>query len=375
MAIDLSKLGPARSIDDLLQFSKFFLFGASAGAVEVEDFLLSRNKSIVGYLDNSPAKHGSLFRGRMVIDPTTLFDHIDGQTAIIISSAYQVEIAEQLINTLDIDPSQVFPFVSEMFHKHFGAAAVGEHLEAINRLKEMVADQESRDYIDNLIRFRWTMDPRELKRNPCLTGFYDYRPIHAQPGSDVGPFKGDRIIDCGAFNGDTAKAFLERLDNDCEIIAIEPVTANYDALSQWVDTSGLETRVTPLKLGVGETRATMTIEIAADAEDPRATLANTKNSAQSEEVAIESIDSIVNGGPNKIDYVKIDIEGFEPEALRGAAGVLNRDRPDLAIAGYHKCEHLWELPQLITQIEPSYKIFVGHHPAAPYECEFFCTAR
>ncbi len=245
MAIDLSKLGPSRSIDDLLAFSKFFLFGASAGAIEVENFLLSRNKSIVGYLDNSPAKHGTLFRGRMVIDPTTLFDHIDGQTAIIISSAYQVEIAEQLIDQLDIKPSQVFSFVSEMFHKHFGAAAVTEHLEAINRLKDMVADQESRDYIDNLIRFRWTMDPRELKRNPCLTGFYDYRPLHAQTTSDVGPFKGDRIIDCGAFNGDTAKAFLDRLDNDCEIIAIEPVTANYDALSQWVDSNGLEATGNP----------------------------------------------------------------------------------------------------------------------------------
>lgn len=375
MAIDTKSLGPPRSIEDLLAFRKFLLFGASAGALEVESFLLARGKTIVGFLDNAPQKRGTLFRGRPVSPPSDLDSILDKDTAIIISSAYQVEIAEQLIMDLAVDPACIFPFVSEMFHKHFGAAAIEDHINAIEQLFDLVADQESRDYIEDLIRFRWTMDPRNLKRNPCLVGFYEYQSTNGSASHRVGPFPGDRIIDCGAFNGDTARAFLHRLDQDCEIIAIEPVTTNYDALAKWIDEERLDAKVTPLKLGVGATRSTMTIEVAPDAEDPRATLTLSKNERRTEEVSIESIDGIVNGAQNKIDYVKIDIEGFEPEALRGAANVLNRDRPDLAIAGYHKAEHLWELPQLIANIEPSYRFFVGHHPAAPYECEFFCTAR
>ncbi len=375
MSLNVSSWGPARSTDDLLEFDKFLLFGASAGAVEVETFLAARNKQIVGYLDNAEAKHGSQFRGRTVFSPAELHSLLDEGTAIIISSAYQVEIAEQLINDINIDAARVFPFVSEMFHKHFGADAISEHVDAIERLMDIVADQESREYIENLIKFRWTMDPRNLRRNPCLSGFYDYKPASLQASGGVGPFEGDRIIDCGAFNGDTARAFLERLNQDCQIIAIEPVTANYDALAKWIGDKNLEAKITPLKVGVGATRSTMTIDIVPDLEDPRATLALDKNNTQTEEISIESIDGIVNGSDNKIDYVKIDIEGFEPEALQGAANVINRDRPDLAIAGYHKAEHLWELPQLIASIEPTYKFFVGHHPAAPYECEFFCTAR
>ncbi len=375
MTIDYTTFGPQRSVADLLRFQKFYLFGASAGAVEVEAFLAARDKDVIGFLDNAPEKHGTLFRGRTIFDPASLPSIMDPDCAVIISSAYQVEIAEQLISQLRIDPAAVFPFVSEMFHKHFGAAMVETHAADIELLMSAVADRESRDYIANLIKFRWTMDPRALRRNPCLAGFYDYQPTGANGSGGIGPFKGDRIIDCGAFNGDTARSFLERLDQDCEIIAIEPVTTNYDALSRWVDANGLDRKVTPLKVGVGELRATMTIDIAPNEEDPRATVALCKNNTQTEEITIESIDAIVNGSENKIDYVKIDIEGFEPEALKGARAVLNRDRPDLAIAGYHKAEHLWELPQLIATLEPAYRFYVGHHPAAPYECEFFCTAR
>lgn len=375
MTIDYATFGPSRSVDELLEFHKFYLFGASAGAAEVEAFLGARDKDVIGFLDNAPQKHGTIFRGRTIFDPATLSSMMDADSAIIISSAYQVEIAEQLVSDLGIAANSVFPFVSEMFHKHFGAASVETHATDIERLMSAVADRESREYIANLIRFRWTMDPRVLKRNPCLAGFYDYQPTSANGAGRIGPFKGDRIIDCGAFNGDTARSFLERLDQDCEIIAIEPVTTNYDALSSWIDANGLDLKVTPLKVGVGENRATMTIDIAPDEEDPRATVTLHKNNTQTEEITIESIDAIVNGSENKIDYVKIDIEGFEPEALKGAKAVLNRDRPDLAIAGYHKAEHLWELPQLIAALEPAYKFYVGHHPAAPYECEFFCTAR
>ncbi len=375
MTIDTSTLGPARSVSDLLKFDKFYLFGASAGAIDIESFLGAQGKEIVGFADNASVKHGTLFRGRTVYDPARLPAMLDDQTAIVIASAYQVEIADQLISDLKIPLAQIFPYISDMFQNHFGQAAVEGHTQDVQWLMDRVADAESRRYIENLIAFRWTMDPRTLQRNPCLKGFYDYKPAASNGHAVVGPRKGDRIIDCGAFNGDTARSFLERLDRDCEIIAIEPVSSNYDSLAQWIAKEQLGTKVTPLKIGVGEQRATMAIEIVSDTEDPRATLAHDKHSGQTEEVAIESIDGIVNGSEAQIDYLKIDIEGFEPEALRGAAQVLQRDKPDLAIAGYHKAEHLWELPQLIRQIEPSYRIFVGHHPAAPYECEFFCTAR
>jgi hypothetical protein len=74
-----------------------------------------------------------------------------------------------------------------------------------------------------------------------------------------------------------------------------------------------------------------------------------------------------------IDLIKIDIEGFELDALSGARQVIQTWKPDLAIAGYHKFSHMWEVTEAILALEPGYVIHAGHHPSAAYEIEFYCT--
>ena len=47
--------------------------------------------------------------------------------------------------------------------------------------------------------------------------------------------------------------------------------------------------------------------------------------------------------------VQMDIEGFELEALAGAAEVIRRCRPILAVTVYHHGDHLWKVPLAIAQ--------------------------
>jgi len=49
-------------------------------------------------------------------------------------------------------------------------------------------------------------------------------------------------------------------------------------------------------------------------------------------------------------YIKIDIEGVEPEALRGASQVLRRYQPVLAVCTYHRSDHLWQISNLVHLI-------------------------
>ena len=46
---------------------------------------------------------------------------------------------------------------------------------------------------------------------------------------------------------------------------------------------------------------------------------------------------------------------------------------DLAVAAYHAPDHLWRIPALLDALCPGYRIYLGHHPAAAYECELFCV--
>lgn len=363
--LDLSCLPAPRDIGDLIGFDRIAIFGASPAAQEVVQLLADYGKTVDRFFDNNAAKHGKPFLGRPVLPAAKAVEFADAGGAIVIAAAYQAEIAEQLIHDLSIAPPRVFPFISRMFAGHFGARAVEPYLGEIDRLIARVADEASRRYIVDLARFRWSMNPLDVRRNPQLKGFYRYD----HPA--LGPFPGDHIVDCGAFTGDTAEAFLKRVNEDAHVTAIEALARNFGELSAWVDRHDIADKVTPVHAAVGRAPGTVTMAAGDDPADPRAHVVG----GTGETVRVETLDRLLADQLHKVDYLKIDIEGFELDALEGARHLLRESVPNLAIAGYHRPEHLWQIPALLDEIRPGYSIFVGHHPSAPYECEFFCTAR
>lgn len=78
-----------------------------------------------------------------------------------------------------------------------------------------------------------------------------------------------------------------------------------------------------------------------------------------------SLDEIVKD--EKVSYIKMDIEGSELNALKGAKNVIKRDRPRLAICIYHKPEDILELPLYILDLVPEYKFYIRHYCSCMWE--------
>lgn len=58
----------------------------------------------------------------------------------------------------------------------------------------------------------------------------------------------------------------------------------------------------------------------------------------------------------KIDFIKMDIEGMEPDALKGARDTIAQFKPKLAICTYHDPSHPKEIEEIILEIRPDYNI-------------------
>ena len=66
------------------------------------------------------------------------------------------------------------------------------------------------------------------------------------------------------------------------------------------------------------------------------------------EVPVRPLDDILAGlGIDHVDYIKMDIEGAEREALKGAKNTLRRDKPVIMIDAYHRDDDPVVLPKVI----------------------------
>lgn len=81
--------------------------------------------------------------------------------------------------------------------------------------------------------------------------------------------------------------------------------------------------------------------------------------AGGKEVEVHRLDTLL--GERKVTFIKMDIEGSELAALRGAERIIREQRPKLAICVYHKRKDMWEIPGLILQYHPDYKLYLRHY--------------
>ena len=160
--------------------------------------------------------------------------------------------------------------------------------------------------------------------------------------------KGQTIVDCGAYIGDTLSAFLRHEIDIANYYLYELDDANYTKMSEICEAArqkGIDTY--PKKMGVYSHATTLYFQSAADSS----TLVDypTENA-----IPVVSIDEDIH---DNVSFIKMDIEGSELEAINGAVGIIQRDKPLLAICIYHKQEDFWKIPLRIKEICPDYKKF------------------
>ncbi len=74
----------------------------------------------------------------------------------------------------------------------------------------------------------------------------------------------------------------------------------------------------------------------------------------------------------KVDFIKMDIEGAELPALKGAEKILLNDRPQLAISIYHSSSDFVNIPIHLKELLKDYSFYLGHYAINQHETVLFC---
>ena len=74
-----------------------------------------------------------------------------------------------------------------------------------------------------------------------------------------------------------------------------------------------------------------------------------------------------------MDYIKLDVEGSELAALKGASATIRKFSPKLGVSLYHRPNDIFELPLYIKENHPNYKIYVGHYTIHNEETVMYCS--
>ena len=358
--LDLDSLGAPREIEALLEADRVLMFGAGNASRGMARYLRDQGKTVAAYLDNDPARAGSRHDGVEVMAPGAVH-HPDLRTLpIVVSTEAQSAVGRQLLDDLGVPLARVFSQVSDMLRGHYRTSLLREHRADLEWLLGRVADEESRAYLESVIRVRWTMDPSQSRRNAHVRGQY----LYDHP--DTAPQPGDLIVDCGAYIGDTAREFLERLGGQASIHALEPFPANFAKLEA-LAASWPPGTVVPMKLAAGAAKGTATLTAPGEEASMYPHLGTAGSGGMT--VSLERLDDLFAGMP--VDYVKMDIEGAEMDALRGGAALIARDTPTMVIASYHRPDDLWRIPRLVESIEPHFRLYAGHNHGTVHEVELY----
>ena len=78
---------------------------------------------------------------------------------------------------------------------------------------------------------------------------------------------------------------------------------------------------------------------------------------------------------DEVTFVKMDLEGYEQKALRGAARLVRECRPRMAITAYHYADDLLDLWRLFEELVPDYELRLRHHSSYYYDTIFYAAPR
>ena len=346
--------GISNKIDEFLdsasQNTDVVLYGAGFAMPAILDKLQRYGFSVVAICDSNTSKHGKKFRDIYpVMSVEQAKTDFPDARFLISSPEYFDEISEYLGGILDahqlcdVDLECAHYFEKGVFHGFFNS-----DFERFCKVHDWLDDDASKETYFKVVKAHMSGQRKDFEA--AFTGNDDWYLFQSllKPAADT------VYVDCGAYDGDTIGLFLRAADQGYrKIVALEPDPAMLPRLQAISEEQGGKVEIVPKGAssqdGVLSFRANGVYS------------AIVENDAEDDDlisISTTKLDSLLKD--ERVSIIKMDIEGGEFDALKGAADTIANRKPRLAICLYHKVEDFVRIAELLRQLVPEYRLSLRH---------------
>jgi FkbM family methyltransferase len=347
------------SVEELkcqLNGKPFVLYGAGIVGSDILEILRKFDILPVALSDTNRCKWHKRVSEVEVVPPAELAAKFG--TDILVIACFYLNVEENMVNVrrilsrydiTDIHHVSFFMCCPELFLPLRGRRSQleifdvisSEQREGIERGYLLMSDDRSKELYRQMIEFRCFLQGAE----PLLDGDTDYFAF-----DNFAPRQDEVFVDCGAYTGDTLQEFLENYnDNFQQYIAFEPDPVSFGKLKEHVNSLQCADKIKLFQAALSDFETTLRF-------DADGGVSSAVSQTGTEQVSAVPMDAALNGV--SVSFIKLDVEGFERNALLGAIETIERCRPVLAVCVYHMLDDIWQLPLLLEQLCHNYKFFL-----------------
>lgn len=339
--------------DKRLGNNPIVLYGAAVGGEYCLKYLQHFNIKPVAICDTFKA--GQDFCGYKICSIEDILNKYENPKIIITSVRFYEDIKNKLLEYFDED--SLLSFVSEMSFEKINRYKdfIQNNKMELNNIYNMFEDEKSKETLINVLKGRATADNKWTIQAYTQNQYFSNDVITLTDN--------ESFIDGGAYVGDTAEMFLKETNNHYKkIFCFEPSENTYLELMGAKKNHNDDERIVLFKAGLYSKNA----KLGFDEKSLSPGNAVNEKSSDISSIDVVSIDNVIN---EEVTFIKMDIEGSELDALKGARETILKYKPKLAICVYHKNEDIIEIPNYIMSLGLDYKFYLRHH--SPYD--FFET--
>lgn len=326
------------------------LYGMGDGAEKILDVLNERNIRVEGIFasDGFVPKKDKLFRGFKIESYSDIKKRLGRMTVLV---AFGTKLPEVLENVRRIaSENELFvPDVPVFGDGLLDLRYFKENLPRFENIYSRLADDISQKAYINCLKYRLTgkicyLEECETDANESYINIIKPKPQ-------------DIYIDIGAYNGDTVREYSSYSGCDITVHAFEPDARNFKKLKSYADTCDIK------ELHLHNAAAWDKNEnITFFSRSGRNSASTTSHSgAKANEVKGLTPDSVTDSA----DFIKIDAEGADINALCGSRRLISECTPAMCVAAYHRTEDYFAIPECVLSINGNYDIYFRHFPHIP----------